>query len=233
MRGAASNLFISASVPSAATPTAWEEAYLRFKTPVEGVRKFQKRLARLGAQTWPRESRVVDLFCGSGNGMRALHNLGFDRIEGIDISPRLANRYRGPGTLIIADCRELPLPNASRDALIVQGGLHHLPRLPEDVEQTLLEVSRVLRPGGRFVMVEPCRTPYLSFVHFFSKLRVARALSNKVDAFAEMTENEHATYFEWLKNRDIVLTLLRKFFQPEHQSVRWGKMSFVGKRDEK
>jgi len=37
----------------------------------------------------PRESRILDAACGSGLTGTALHNLGYDRIEGIDISARL------------------------------------------------------------------------------------------------------------------------------------------------
>ena len=40
--------------------------------------------------------------------------------------------------------------DASRDVACVQGGLHHLSALPEDLESTVAEVSRVLRVGGRF-----------------------------------------------------------------------------------
>jgi ubiquinone/menaquinone biosynthesis C-methylase UbiE len=216
------------TIESAPAPSVWEEAYLRFETPEQEVHKFEKRLVKLGARNWALDSKIVELFCGRGNGLRALHNFGFDNIEGIDISPCLASRYRGPGQIIVADCRELPLPDASRDVLIVQGGLHHLPCLPEDLEQTLAGAARVLRRGGRFVMVEPCRTPFLTFVHFVSELRVSRAFSNKLDAFATMTANEHETYYRWLDDRDCVFALLHKFFEIEREFVGWGKMNFVG-----
>ncbi|HMJ91195.1 MAG TPA: class I SAM-dependent methyltransferase [Candidatus Acidoferrum sp.] len=210
-------------------PSTWEEAYLRFETPQQEVRKFQKRLVTLGATKWSRDAQVVELFCGRGNGLRALHNLGFDHVEGIDISPCLASRYRGPGRIMVADCRELPLPDASRDALIVQGGLHHLPSLPEDLEQTLAEAVRVLRPDAHFVAVEPHLTPFLSCVHFVCEQRAARWLSRKVDALATMIENERTTYDRWLQQGELVLATLHKFFDPEVQTVAWGKLNFVGR----
>jgi len=42
----------------------WEEAYLRFETPDQEIRKFQKRLVGLGARNWPRDARIAELFVG-------------------------------------------------------------------------------------------------------------------------------------------------------------------------
>src|SRR6266436_2551628 len=131
----------------------WEAAYLRFETPEEEIQKFIARLTRLGAPQWPRDAEIVELFCGRGNGLIALDRLGFTRIEGVDLSPRL----------------------------IVQGGLHHLPALPDDLDQTFSEMQRVLRTSGHVMFVEPWRTPFLTFVHFVSELRLVRRLSNKMD----------------------------------------------------
>lgn len=206
----------------------WEQAYLRYQTPPQEVNKFYRRFQKLGANSWPLDSRIVELFCGRGSGLRALHNFGFDHIEGIDISPGLAALYRGPGQIRIADCREIPLPDASRDVLVVHSGLHHLQSLPGDLEQVLAESTRVLRPGGRFVVVEPWQTMLRSAVHFVSQLPFSRAVSKKLDAFAVM--NEHAAYSRWLIHRHDALALLNRFFVPECQFVRWGKLYFAGCR---
>lgn len=224
--GAASTL----SVPSTAAASVWEQAYLRFETPAQEIRKFQRRLRSLGVAHWPKDSRVVELFCGRGNGLRALHWLGFDKIEGIDLSPCLASCYRGPGKVSVGDCRDLPLPDASRDILIVQGGLHHLPKLPDDLDRTLSEAARVLRPGGRFVAVEPWLTPFLRFVHFVSERQSVRCLSGKIDALATMIDNERTTYEQWLNTPVLVLRSLHNHFDVEVQTTGWGKLSFVGTR---
>src|SRR5258706_5037192 len=108
----------------------WEEAYLRFETPEEEIQKFIKRLKFMGANEWPRNAEIVELFCGRGSGLRALHQLGFTQVEGVDLSPTLVAAYAGPGKILVGDCRRLPFGNASKDILIVQGGLHHLPALP-------------------------------------------------------------------------------------------------------
>src|ERR1700756_1943642 len=123
----------------------WEEAYLRFESPEKEIRKFIGRLKFMGAMKWPRNARIVELFCGRGSGLRALHQLGFREVEGIDLSPSLAGEYTGPGKILVGDCRRLPFEKASKDILIVQGGLHHLPVLPGDLDQTLSEAERVLK----------------------------------------------------------------------------------------
>lgn len=211
-------------------PSAWEEAYLRFETPAEEIRKFRQRLLRLGAADWPKDARIVELFCGRGNGLRALHMLGFKNAEGIDLSPHLAACYDGPGQVRVGDCRELPFANGSCAILIVQGGLHHLPGLPDDLEQTLSEAARVLQPGGRCVAVEPWLTPFLRSVHAVCGMSLARAISPRIDALATMIEHERSTYEQWLNNPALVLQSLARHFRAELQCVRWGKLFYVGRR---
>ena len=207
----------------------WEAAYLRFETPEEEIRKFTERLRRLGVSEWPRETTVVELFCGRGNGLHALARLGFRNIEGVDVSPRLLAEYTGEATCTAGDCRELPFADKSKDAAIVQGGLHHLPVLPDDLERVFAELRRVLRPEGRVVLVEPWLTPFLHFVHAVSQNPVARRLSVKLDALATMIENERHTYENWLGRPQEISQLARRYFQPEQESFAWGKWNFVGR----
>ena len=136
------------SVPS---PDPWEAAYLRFETPEQEIRKFVSRLGKLGAAQWSRDTEIVELFCGRGNGLAALERLGFTHIEGVDLSPRLIAQYRGPAKCFVGDCRQLLFADRSKDVLIVQGGLHHLPVLPDDLEETFSEMQRVLRKDGVYV----------------------------------------------------------------------------------
>jgi ubiquinone/menaquinone biosynthesis C-methylase UbiE len=215
------------AAPSQTDP--WEEAYLRFETPEQEVRKFVKRLRALGVDRWSRDAEVAELFCGRGNGLRALEILGFKHIEGVDLSPRLVAQYHGYAKCYVGDCRELPFADRSKDALIVQGGLHHLPILPDDLDRALSEGRRVLRREGNIVLVEPWLTPFLRFAHAACEARVARRLSNKGDALAVMTEHERGTYEAWLSSPDLVLGVVRKHFVPVRQSIAWGKWSFVGK----
>ena len=208
---------------------AWEEAYLRFERPEQEIQKFLERLGRLGAASWPRETRIVELFCGRGNSLRAWEQLGFRNLEGVDLSPRLIAQYDGPAKCIVADCRHLPFADASKDAAVVQGGLHHLVQLPEDLEQTFAEIRRVLTSEGRVLFVEPWRTPFLTLVHFLAEKRVVRRLSGKLDALATMIDHERQTYEQWLSQPRQISALARKYFVPQHESCAWGKWNFLGR----
>jgi ubiquinone/menaquinone biosynthesis C-methylase UbiE len=220
---------VKAQALEAGAPDPWEAAYLRFETPEEEIHKFIGRLNRLGARQWPRDAEIVELFCGRGSGLIALQRLGFTRLEGVDLSPRLIAEYKGPAKCIVADCRKLPFQDRSKDVLVVQGGLHHLNSLPQDLEQTFSEMKRVLRKSGRVIFVEPWRTPFLDFIHFVSEIGIVRRLSNKMDAFATMVENEIPTYEQWLDQPELIKKIARDHFVPVQESTAWGKWSFVGK----
>jgi len=210
------------------TPDTWEAAYLRFETPEEEIKKFINRLNRLGAREWRREAEIVELFCGRGNGLIALERLGFTRVEGVDLSPRLIARFKGSAKCTVGDCRKLPFANSSKDVLIVQGGLHHLPDLPKDLDQTFAEMQRVLRKTGRVVFVEPWRTPFLTLVQFLSGNSLVRRLSKKLNAFATMEELEIPVYPTWLSQPELIKKIARDHFVPVHESFAWGKWNFVG-----
>jgi ubiquinone/menaquinone biosynthesis C-methylase UbiE len=207
---------------------AWEDAYLRFETPDQEIAKFTSRLHALGAQRWRKDARILDLFCGRGNGLVALERLGFSDLLGVDLSPRLAGLHTGRARMIAADCRALPISTASQDIAIVQGGLHHLTDVRRDLPAVIAEVQRVLKPGGRFVVVEPWLTPFLRLAHAVSA-GPARKLWGRLDALATMIEYEGEVYLRWLESPDFILTALTGAFTPERTEQRWGKLQFVGR----
>lgn len=207
----------------------WEVAYLRFETPEQEIRKFVRRLQKVGVLEWSRRAEIVELFCGRGNGLHALERLGFTHIEGVDLSARLVAQYRGDAQCTVCDCRELPFKDRSKDALIVQGGLHHLAVLPDDLLKTISQMHRVLKENGRILLVEPWLTPFLRLAHLTCGSRLARRLSKKVDALATMIEYERSTYEEWLARPSMIRDIVCSQFVPIHQSFSWGKWTFVGR----
>jgi ubiquinone/menaquinone biosynthesis C-methylase UbiE len=215
-------------IAETAGPDPWESAYLRFETSEQAIHRAMRRLQKLGVAQLPRDARVVELFCGRGNGLHALASLGFTRLEGVDFSPRLVALYDGPAKCYVSDCRELPFPDHSRDVLIVQGGLHHLPTLPESLAQTLAEMHRVTKKEGRVIVLEPWLTPFLRLVHWTLGLPLMRCHPRKLKALACMIEYERNTYEQWLSKPELILDLFHKYFSPVHESFSWGKCFFVG-----
>ena len=209
-------------------PTAWELAYQQFETPEQERHKFVRRLRSLGVHRWNRAWRVLEVFSGRGNGLIAWHRLGFPHVCGVDLSPALVERADLRRSCIIGDACRLPIRSASRDVAVVQGGLHHLPR-HEDVRAALEEMRRVLRPDGRVIIIEPWLTPYLHLVHFVTEQPLARRLSNTLDAFAAMTDEERPTYEAWLARSKPILQAVHAEFEPITTRMRWGKLMVLGR----
>jgi SAM-dependent methyltransferase len=217
------------SKPASVHP--WEEAYLRFETPEQEIRKFIGRLKKVGAHRWPKQWEILELFCGRGNGLRALRQFGFRSVSGVDLSPYLASQYSGQEQILVADCRNLPFVDESKDVLIVQGGLHHLLSLPSDLERTVREAKRVLRKRGLFFAVEPWLTLFLRVVHAGCRSRFLRMTSDKVDALATMINHERKTYQQWLRQPNPTLEIFHRHFVREECFIRWGKIYFLGRKE--
>jgi len=206
----------------------WEDAYRRFESPEQEIRKMTRRLLRAGAQSWPKHSDILEIFCGRGNGLKALASLGFTNLRGVDLSAELLQLYEGEAQLFVGDCRDIRLSDSSVDIVIVQGGLHHLPDLPGDLQRTFSEIRRLLRPAGRFVMVEPWLTPFLRVVHTALQSALLRRRWSKLAALNTMIQCERVTYFNWLSHKEEILRLLHANFRPARESIGWGKIAFVG-----
>jgi ubiquinone/menaquinone biosynthesis C-methylase UbiE len=208
----------------------WERAYARFETPEQEIRKFTRRLTKLGVAQWSRRAEIVELCCGRGNGLHALSQLGFARLAGVDLSASLVTQYKGSATLHVCDCRQLPFDTQSKDIVIVQGGLHHLESFPDDLEKTLSETSRVLRDDGLCVVVEPWLTPFLSVVHGLCRSRILRRVLPKIDALATMIDHEQESYYQWLGQPQMIVSLLERFFVTDLCSIKLGKYMYSGRK---
>ena len=206
----------------------WEDAYLRYQDQAAEVSNFLRRFRTLRLHELPCSAMAVDLFCGRGTGLKALAAAGFTNIEGVDINRRLLDVYDGPAKLYVGDCRSLQFEDNTRDLVLLQGGLHHLPDFPADVEKVLGECSRILKPGGRFFLSEPCLTPFLHVTHFACAIKPLRSLWPKLNAFASMVEGEKETYYRWLENINTVLGLLSRHFDRQILTRRMGCMLYSG-----
>jgi ubiquinone/menaquinone biosynthesis C-methylase UbiE len=207
--------------------TRWERAYQAFETPEEELHKFTDRLRKIGVDRWDRRLRILEVCSGRGAGLRAWDALGFTDVLGVDLSFALVSAHRGPGRCVLGDVRSLPLASASRDIVVVQGGLHHL-FTQRDVEYALREMRRVATETGHIVIIEPWMTPFLRLVHILCRQSALRRLSPRIDALATMIEEERDTYERWLNAPEACLTLIRRHVVPHTERRRWGKLTVVG-----
>jgi len=103
---------------------------------------------------------VLDAGCGEGYLTREMARRGARQVTGADLSPALiaAAQAASPGQTAVrfreADVAALPFADASFDLAVVNHLLNDLP----DITAPADEFARVLRPGGRLVilMLHPC-----------------------------------------------------------------------------
>lgn len=109
-----------------------------------------------------RGDRVIDLACGTGD-IALLAAVRGGSVTGVDITPRMVELARAKARrarhdegiwpipqFLIGDMSAVPLPDASVDVVTSGYGLRNVPVL----EQALDEITRVLKPGGRFVALD-------------------------------------------------------------------------------
>ena len=101
------------------------------------------------------DKTVAELACGSGhNSLAILENYPRVKLIGYDISPSACREYqRNVGfPAHHLDLTKPFEPSEPADVAFIIGGLHHC---VADLNQTLRNVARILKPGGTFIMLEP------------------------------------------------------------------------------
>ena len=109
------------------------------------------RRAAVAAVVQPGD-RVLDACCGTGDLAVAAQEVG-GTVTGLDFSERMLERARrksGQVEWVQGDALALPFSDGSFDAATVGFGVRNL----DELEGGLVELRRVLRPGGRLAILE-------------------------------------------------------------------------------
>lgn len=156
------------------------------------TRKFALKLARFNGG-----KSALDLATGTGDFALLLHSSGgsSSRVTGIDLSERMLAVARvraqrqdianGSIDFLQGDISALPFPKDSFDVCTTSYGIRNV----QDIYAVLVEVLRVTKPGGTFVIVEatPPVQPVIRFlVNFhFSRIvpLIARLFSSSAPAY--------------------------------------------------
>jgi demethylmenaquinone methyltransferase/2-methoxy-6-polyprenyl-1,4-benzoquinol methylase len=133
----------------------------------EGWRK--RAIAILAA---PRGGDVLDLCCGTGDVVfhllrtdPSLHVTGVDFCEPMLQTARMraAKETRGDAAFVEADVMKLPFQDRAFDGATMGFSMRNV----VDIDATLREIRRVLRPGARFVNLDMSKAPNRVWKAFF------------------------------------------------------------------
>ncbi len=154
--------------------------------------------------------RALELGCGTGFFLLNLIQAGVARRGSVtDLSPGMVNVATRNGKSLgldidgrVADAERIPYDDDTFDLVVGHAVLHHIP----DVELSLREVIRVLRPGGRFVFAgEPTTVGNryaraLADLTWNATIRAVKlpGLGAWRLAQAELDENSRAAALEWV-----------------------------------
>jgi demethylmenaquinone methyltransferase/2-methoxy-6-polyprenyl-1,4-benzoquinol methylase len=143
-------------------------------------------------------ARVLDLCCGTGDLMIALEKNASARIFGGDFchpmlieARRKVEARRGRAVLFEADALALPLSDASLDLITIAFGFRNLGHY----RNALVELRRVLRPGGALAILEFSQPPNRAFAALYGFYatrilpRIGGLLSGHSDAYAYLPES--------------------------------------------
>ena len=136
---------------------------------------WRKKVVALVAELKPK--KVLDIATGTGDLAIAIAQKQKDiSVTGLDISPGMLEvgkqkvasaQLKDTVTMIIGDSEKLPFDDNSFDAITVAFGVRNF----ENLDKGLSEIQRVLKPKGRFVVLEtsvPTKFPFKQGYHFYT-----------------------------------------------------------------
>jgi demethylmenaquinone methyltransferase/2-methoxy-6-polyprenyl-1,4-benzoquinol methylase len=163
--------------------------------------RWRKKAIKLLAEGKPKF--ILDVATGTGDFAIEALKLSPEKIIGVDISEGMlemgrkkmhANKYDSVIELRTGDSENLPFEENKFDAVIVAFGVRNF----ENLEKGLTEMLRVMRPGGRVVVLEfskprlfPMKQLY-SFYFNFILPKIGKLFSRDSSAYSYLPESVQA-----------------------------------------
>ena len=156
-------------------------------------KRVREKVAEIKAGT------ILDVATGTGDLAIELSKIEGAHITGVDISQGMLSvgeKIKELGlseriSMQLADSENLPFANGSFDAVTVSFGVRNF----ENLQKGLSELRRVLRPGGRLVILEtsvPTRFPYKQGYRLYTRFVVplmGKFLAKNQNAYAYLSES--------------------------------------------
>ncbi len=100
---------------------------------------------------------VLDAGCGRSNYVLEMNRDSIKRIVGVDVAKEATDGNTLADEIVVSDLEKLPFPDNSFDAVTSLWVLEHV----HQPNRIFSEISRVLKPGGRFFFETPYSFSYI------------------------------------------------------------------------
>jgi len=173
-----------------------------------------QRLIELGE--WNPQLQALDIATGGGHTALAISPF-VAQVTVTDLTPRMLEKARDfilaqgvtNALFQMADAEQLPFSPESFDRVTCRIAPHHFP----DISQFVLEVARVLKPGGLFLLID-CMAPGDQELDTFD---------NTIEKWRDPSHGRSCTAEEWqalLKEADLSIEYM-EFFRKTHEYDDW------------
>jgi SAM-dependent methyltransferase len=175
------------------------------------------------------DARILDVGCGDGFHLRLLRDFGHRgwTLEGVDASERAVDAARRAGlTVHHGTVEQLELPPASYDLILLIATIEHV----DDPAAVLRAVHRLLKPGGRAVIVTD-NTATVDFAVFGGRHWGGYHFPRHFNLFNRATlERLGATASLEVESVETVVSPVNWVYSLRNTLVDWGAPSWIVER---
>ncbi len=165
---------------------------------------WRKKVVKLVSQNNPKQ--ILDIATGTGDLALMMAELNPDKIVGLDISPGMLEvgkqkikkaNLSDKIEMVVGDSENIPFEDNTFDAITVSFGVRNF----ENLDKGLTEIHRVLKPGGKFVVLEtsnptkfPFKQGYKLYTNFILPI-IGKIFSKDKVAYSYLSESANSFPF--------------------------------------
>ncbi|MFY7672092.1 bifunctional demethylmenaquinone methyltransferase/2-methoxy-6-polyprenyl-1,4-benzoquinol methylase UbiE [Tenacibaculum sp. MEBiC06402] len=165
---------------------------------------WRKKVVKLVSENNPKQ--ILDIATGTGDLALMMAELNPDKIVGLDISPGMLEvgkekinkaNLSDKIEMVVGDSENIPFEDNTFDAITVSFGVRNF----ENLDKGLTEIHRVLKPGGKFVVLEtsnPTKFPFKQGYKFYTNFIlpvIGKLFSKDKVAYSYLSESANSFPF--------------------------------------